>query len=186
MRLCHVRACDGPKATVPLPDFVEWYPWGTSAFSILRMPTYRTTIRQSGKTATGIDVPDEVIYQLGAGKKPPVVITVNGYTYRSTVATVEGRFMVGINSDHRAASGMAGGDDVEVRIELDTEPRTVDVPVDLQMALDAEPAARETFGNLSNSLKRYHVDQVIGAKSDETRRRRIDKSIETLRAGKPR
>jgi hypothetical protein len=150
------------------------------------VPRFRTTILQSGKTATGIPIPDEVIEALGAGKKPAVKMTVNGYTYRSSVATVDGRFMVGFSAEHRAASGLGGGDEVEVEIELDTAPREVDVPSDLAAALDAEPAARATFDLLSFSLKRYHVDQVNGAKSDETRQRRIEKSISVLREGKPR
>jgi Bacteriocin-protection, YdeI or OmpD-Associated/Domain of unknown function (DUF1905) len=147
---------------------------------------FRTAIRQTGKTTTGIVIPDEVIAALGGGKKPPVQLTVNGYTYRSTVATVNGQFMVGLNADHRAASGLEGGQEVDVDIELDTAPRTVDVPADFQEALDGEPAAKATFEKLSNSLKRYHVDHVLGAKSDETRRRRMEKSIAVLREGKPR
>ena len=147
---------------------------------------FQTTIKQSDKTATGIEIPDEVIASLGAGKKPPVKVTVNGYSYRSTVATVDGRFMVGFSADHRAASGIKGGDEVDVEIELDTEPRTVDVPADLQAALDAEPMAQATFDKLSNSLKGYHVYQVTSAKTDETRHRRIEKSVATLREGRPR
>ena len=150
------------------------------------MPLFRTKIEQTGKTTTGIVIPADVLDQLGAGKKPPVVMTVNGYTYRSTVATVDGKFMVGLNADHRAASGLSGGDEVDVTIELDTEPRTVDLPVDFDRALAADAAARATFDKLPNSLKRFHVEQINGAKSDETRRRRLEKSIETLRAGKPR
>jgi hypothetical protein len=147
---------------------------------------FKTKIKQGDKTATGIQIPDEVIQALGAGKKPPVKLTVNGYSYRSTVATVDGNFMVGFNADHRAASGLKGSDDVEVDIELDTEPRTVDLPPDLQAALDAEQRAKATFDKLSNSMKGYHVSQVTGAKTDETRQRRIEKSISVLREGKPR
>ena len=147
---------------------------------------FQTTIKQSDKTATGIEIPDEVIASLGAGKKPPVKMTVNGYSYRSTVATIDGKFMVGFSADHRAASGIKGGDAVDVEIELDTEPRTVEVPADLQSALDAEPEARQTFDKLSNSLKGYHVYQVTSAKTEETRQRRIEKSIATLREGRPR
>lgn len=147
---------------------------------------FRTTILQSGKAATGIVIPDEVIQQLGAGKKPPVKVSVNSYAYRSTVATIDGKFMVGFSADHRAASGLSGGDAVEVEIELDTEPRTVGVPADLQAALDAEPRAKATFEKLSNSLKGYHVSQVTGAKTAETRKRRIEKSISVLREGRPR
>lgn len=147
---------------------------------------FHTAIRQNDKTATGIEIPAEVIEALGHGKKPPVKVTVNGYSYRSTVATVDGRFMVSVSADHRTASGLKGGDEVDVEIVLDTEPRTVEVPADLQSALDAEPRAKETFDRLSNSLKGYHVYQVTTAKTDETRQRRIAKSVATLREGKPR
>jgi hypothetical protein len=147
---------------------------------------FQTTIRQSDGNATGIEVPADVIAALGAGKKPPVTMTVNGYVYRSTVATMDGKFMVGFSAAHRAASGLNGGDEVEVDIELDNEPRTVEVPADLAAALDAEPRARETFDKLSNSMKGYHVTQVLDAKTAETRQRRIEKSVSVLRAGKPR
>ncbi len=147
---------------------------------------FHTTIKQNEKTATGIQIPNEVIEGLGAGKKPPVKLTVNGYSYRSTVATVDGTFMVGFNADHRAASGMRGGDEIDVEIEVDREPRTVDIPADLAAAFEAEPKASETFDKLSNSMKGYHVAQVTGAKTDDTRRGRIEKSIAVLREGKPR
>ncbi len=90
---------------------------------------FRTTILQSGPTTTGIQVPDEVIESLGAGRKPPVRITINGYSYRSTVATMDGKFMVSLSSAHREASGLAGGDEVEVEIEVDASPREIDMPV---------------------------------------------------------
>ena len=147
---------------------------------------FRTEIRQSDGNATGIEIPDEVLTALGAGKKPAVTMNVNGYSYRSTVATVNGRSMVGFSAAHRAASGLAGGDEVEVNIELDTAPRVVEVPPDLQAALDAEPLAQATFDRLSNSMKGYHVSQVLDAKTDETRQRRIAKSISVLRQGKAR
>jgi len=147
---------------------------------------FHTTIKQNQKSATGIEIPDEVLASLGAGKKPPVKLTVNGYMYRSTVATVNGNFMVGFNADHRAASGLRGGDEIDVEIEVDREPRTVDVPADLADALDSEPKAKETFDQLSNSMKGYHVSQVTAAKTEETRQRRIEKSIAVLREGKPR
>jgi hypothetical protein len=147
---------------------------------------FTATIHQGGKTATGIPIPDDVITALGAGKKPPVKLTVNGYSYRSTVATVDGRFMVGFSADHRAASGLNAGDEVIVEIEVDTQPRTVELPADFQAALESEPKAKATFDKLSNSLKGYHVSQVTGAKTEETRHRRIEKSISILREGKPR
>jgi uncharacterized protein YdeI (YjbR/CyaY-like superfamily) len=148
---------------------------------------FRTTLKQAeGSTATGIVIPDEILAALDAGKKPPVKLTVNGYAYRSTVATVNGASMVGFSADHRASSGLKGGDPIDVDIELDTEPRTVELPGDFQAALDADAQAKTTFDRLSNSLKGYHVSQVTGTKNPETRQRRIEKSIATLRAGKPR
>ena len=147
---------------------------------------FRTTILRSGKTATGIEIPTDVLAALNAGKKPPVTVTVNGYKYRSTVATINGRPMVGLNTEHRVASGLSGRDEVTVDIEVDTAPRDVELPPDFKAALDAEPAASATFERLSNSLKRYHVDQINGAKSDETRQRRIERSVAILAAGKQR
>jgi hypothetical protein len=123
---------------------------------------------------------------LGSGKRPAVTVTVNGYGYRSTVATVAGRPMVGLSAEHRAGAGVAGGDEVDVDLELDTAPREVAVPDDLAAALDAEPAARTTFDGLSYSNKSWHVLQVTGAKTDDTRQRRIARSIEVLRQGRPR
>ncbi|HYI67850.1 MAG TPA: YdeI/OmpD-associated family protein [Candidatus Limnocylindrales bacterium] len=147
---------------------------------------FRTTILQGDKTATGIEIPDEIVERLGSGKRPPVRVTINGFTYRSSVAVVSGRFMVGVSAENRAGTGVAGGDEVDVDIELDTEPREVTLPDDFAAALDAEPKARETFDRLSNSNKGWHVSQVTGAKTDETRQRRIAKSVETLREGRPR
>jgi uncharacterized protein YdeI (YjbR/CyaY-like superfamily) len=113
-----------------------------------------------------------------------VTITINGYTYRSTVAVMGEAYMVGVSAENRAAAGVAGGDEVDVEIALDTAPRTVSVPPELRAALDAEPAAQETFENLSNSNKSWHTLQVTGAKTEETRQRRIAKSIAALKAGR--
>jgi hypothetical protein len=147
---------------------------------------FRTTILQEGKTATGIRVPDEVVEALGAGRRPPVTVTINGFTYRNTIAVYGGVSMVGISAENRAGAGVAGGDEVDVDIELDTQPRRVNVPADFAAALDAEPRARATFDGLSYSHRSWHVLSVEGAKTDETRQRRIAKSVEALREGRPR
>ena len=147
---------------------------------------FRTTILQTGKTAAGIEVPEEVVQGLGAGKRPPVRVTLNGYTYRNTVAVMGGTYMVGVSAENRAGTGVNGGDEVDVDIELDTAPREVVVPAEFAAALDAEPAARSTFDRLSYSNKSWHVLQMTGAKTDETRARRIVKSIEALREGRVR
>ncbi|WP_157000666.1 YdeI/OmpD-associated family protein [Agromyces laixinhei] len=133
---------------------------------------FETTMSQVGNN-TGIEVPPEVIEALGAGKKPPVVVIVNGYEYRSTVAVMGGRFMISFSSDKRAASGIRGGDPIVVDLDLDTAPRTVEVPADLAAALEAS-GARAAFDALSPSARKAHVTAVEGAKAAETRQRRID------------
>jgi hypothetical protein len=147
---------------------------------------FRTTIVQGDKTATGIRVPPDIVEALGAGKRPKVSVTLRGFTYRSSIAVVDGTYMVGVSAENRAGAGVAGGDEVDVDLELDTAPREVTEPADFAAALDAEPGARRTFEGLSYSNKSWHVSQVEGAKTDETRRRRIAKSVETLREGRPR
>jgi hypothetical protein len=147
---------------------------------------FHTTVLQSGRTATGIEVPEEIVDALGSGRRPAVTVTINGFTYRSSVAVMGGVSMVGVSAENRAGAGVKGGDEVDVDIELDTAPREVTVPDDFAAALAAEPTARETFEKLSYSLKSYHVLQVTGAKTDETRQRRIAKSIATLREGRAR
>lgn len=147
---------------------------------------FRTVLQRAGKTATGIEVPPDVVEALGPTKRPPVTVTINGYTYRSTVAAMGGVYLVPVSAEHRAGAGIEGGDDVDVEIELDAGERTVDVPADLAAALDADPAARRTFDGLSYSNRSWHVLQVNGAKTDETRTRRIAKAVAALADGKPR
>jgi hypothetical protein len=147
---------------------------------------FHTTILQGDKTATGIRIPDEIVEALGAGKRPPILVTINGYTYRNTVAVYGGEYLVGVSAEHRAGAGVAGGDEVDVDIQLDTAPREVTVPADFAAAIAAEPEARRTFDGLSYSNKSWHVLQIEGAKTDETRQRRIAKSVEALREGRPR
>jgi hypothetical protein len=147
---------------------------------------FRTTILQNDKTATGIHVPDEVVASLGAGKRPKVAVTINGYTYRSSVASMDGRFMVGVSATVREGAGVAGGDTVDVDIELDTAPREVTVPPDFAAALKREPGAKRFFEGLSYSKQQWHVLSIEGAKTPETRQRRIDKSVNMLREGRAR
>jgi len=145
---------------------------------------FRTTILQADKNATGIQIPDEVVESLGAGKRPPVRVTINGYTYRNTVAVMGGVFMVGVSAEHRKGAGVAGGDEVDVDSELDTAPRVVTVPPDFQAALDNDVEAKRFFEGLSYSNKSRHVLSIEDAKTAETRQRRIEKAISQLRAGK--
>jgi hypothetical protein len=146
----------------------------------------RALLEQNGKTAVGFAVPEDVVLALGKGKRPPVRVSINGYTYRSTVAPMGGRYLIGVSAENRAAAGVAGGETHDIELELDDAPRTVDLPADLAAALDGEPAARRTFDALSPSNQGYHVTLVTSAKTDETRQRRIEKSIAALREGRPR
>jgi hypothetical protein len=147
---------------------------------------FRTTILQSGKTAAGIRVPPEIVEALGAGKVPKVRVTIRGFTYRSSIAVMGGEYMIGVSAENRAGAGVAGGEEVDVDLELDTAPREVTVPADFAAALDAEPNARRTFHGLSFTNKSWHVLQIDGARTDETRQRRIAKSVDVLREGRPR
>lgn len=140
---------------------------------------FETTMFLSGNN-TGIEVPPEVVESFGAGKRPPVVVTVNGFEYRSTIAPMGGMFLIPFSSDKRAATGIRGGDPIVVDLELDTAPRTVDVPDDLAARLDVTPGAREAWERLSPSHKKAHVTAIEGAKAAETRQRRIAKVIEAL------
>jgi hypothetical protein len=145
---------------------------------------YKAVIRQNGKTATGIPVPPEIVEALGAGKKPPVRVTVNGYTYRTSIATVSGEYMMSLSAENRAAAGVKGGDAVEVTVEVDTQPREVELPPDFAAALEADAEAKRFFEGLSYSNKRRFVLPIQDAKSAETRQRRIEKTIVSLREGK--
>lgn len=145
---------------------------------------FRTEILSNGKTAAGIEIPLDVLDALGTSRKPAVKVSLNGYTYRSSVATVNGAYMVGVSTDVRTAAGVAAGQVVDVDIELDTEPRVVVVPADLAEAFDAEPEALRFFETLSYSNKRRVVMPIDDAKTLETRQRRIEKSVASLREGR--
>jgi hypothetical protein len=142
---------------------------------------FRSTLQLNGRTATGIPVPEKVVEGLGSGKRPPVRVTINGHTYRSTVATMGGQFMLGVSAEIRENAGVAAGDEVDVDIELDTEPREVIVPPDFAEALDRDADTRRFFEGLSYSKKQQFVLPVEQAKTAETRQRRIAKAIGVLR-----
>lgn len=145
---------------------------------------FHATLESNGKTATGVEVPADVVDALGAGKRPAVHVTIRGHTYRSTVAVMGGRFMLGVSAENRAAAGVEAGDELDVELQLDTEPREVTVPDDLGAALDGDADAKRFFDGLSYSRKRWFVLSVEGAKTAETRQRRVDKALEMLRAGR--
>jgi hypothetical protein len=142
---------------------------------------FRATILLARKTATGIRVPDEIVTALGSGKRPRVRVTINGYTYRSTVAPMGGVFMLPISAAVRERAKVEAHQDVDVQLALDTEPRTVTVPSDFAQALAQLPAAQDVFNTLSYSNKQRFVLSIEGAKTGESRQRRIAKAVAVLR-----
>src|SRR5580658_2910205 len=146
---------------------------------------FDTTVTAAGNN-TGIVVPDDAIERLGAGSRPAVVVNVNGYEYRNTVGVMGGKHMISISAAVRKETGLKGGDPIHVTLTLADALREVDVPADFAAALSADPAAGAFFAALSNSLQRYHVDNISEAKTAETRKRRIEKAISLFREGKKR
>jgi hypothetical protein len=144
---------------------------------------FRTTVELHGRTATGMPVPAEVVEALGAGKKPPVRVTIDGHTYRSSVGSRGGVYLLPLSAENRAAAGVTAGDEVEVDVERDDAPREVTVPDDLRAALSTDDAARTAFEALPYSHQQRHVLAIEDAKTPETRARRIDKALAMLRAG---
>jgi len=147
--------------------------------------TFETTVTATGNN-TGIVVPEEVIEQLAAGKRPAVLVNLNGYEYRTTAGVMGGRHMVSVSAAVRKATGLGGGDPVRITLTVADTPREVTVPDDFAAALAADEQAAAFFAGLSNSLQRYHVDNITGAKSADTRQRRVDKAIALFREGKQR
>lgn len=144
--------------------------------------TFMTTVQKDDNVnATGLPVPAEAVAALGKGKKPPVKVTVGGHTYRSTVAAYGDVYMLPLSAENRTAAGVNAGDQVEVTLELDLEPRTVAVPDDLAAALAAKPGAAEAFAALSYSARKEFVRQVESAKAEETRTRRIASIVAKVR-----
>ncbi len=141
------------------------------------MPTFTTSLHGvADMNATGIEIPPGIVEGLNAGKRPKVVVTVNGSAYRSTVAVMGGRYVVGVTAEQRARSGVKAGDEIEVTLELDTAPRVVEPPRDLLTALEAA-GVREAWERLSFTYRKEHVRDIEAAKAPETRQRRIEKAV---------
>ena len=145
---------------------------------------FRTTVELGGKTATGLQVPDEIVAALGSSRRPTVSITVGSHTYTTTVARMGGRFLVPLSAGNRTAAGVSAGDEVEVDIELDHAVREVSVPADLQAALDVDAEASATFAQLAYTHRKEWVRWVEEAKKPETRQTRLVKTVAALHEGK--
>ena len=142
---------------------------------------FRTTVELGGKTATGLTVPPEVVEALGGGRQPLVVVRVDGHSYRSKIAVRGGDDKIPLSAENREAVGVAAGDEVDVELALDTEPRELALPEDLERALAGEPEARAFFDGLTASQKKWYVLPIEQAKAAETRQRRVDKAVAMLR-----
>jgi hypothetical protein len=148
------------------------------------MPVLHAELESTGKNTAGFAVPEELVDQLGGGRRPKVRVRLNGTEFATSIASMGGRFLLGVSAERRQAAGVTAGETYDVEIELDTEPRQVEVPEDLATALDAEPAARTFFDSLSFSKQQWHVLQVTGAKQPETRARRVAASVAMLAEGR--
>lgn len=143
--------------------------------------TFTTKLLQSGNNV-GIHVPDEIVASFGVGKRVPVVVTVNGgYSYRNTISSMGGRSLISFNADTRSKTGLGGGDEAEITLELDDAPRAVEMPAEFAEALKDDPDAAAAWARLAPSHQKEHARAIAEAKGDDTRARRIAKAIEKLR-----
>jgi hypothetical protein len=145
---------------------------------------FRTTVFLGGKTATGLVIPDDIVTALGGGKRASVRVSIGGHSYRSTIASMGGRFLVPLSAEHRQAAGVAAGDEVDLELELDTAPREVEVPADLAAALAGQPAARQFFDSLAVSHRKEWARWIEEAKKAETRQARVGKAVSALNDGR--
>lgn len=145
--------------------------------------TFNTTIFQEGNN-TGIEVPEAVVEKLGAGKRPAVNVSLNGFNYRSTIAVMGGKFLIPLSADRRSQAHVKGGDKMDITLTLDTEPRQLDLPEDFTKALNKDKKALKFFEGLSYSAKQRYVLPIGQAKTQETRQRRIEKALSDLNSGK--
>jgi hypothetical protein len=143
--------------------------------------TFRTALWASGGNNVGIVVPEHVVVSFGRGKRVPVVVTIDGdFSYRNTITSMGGQYLISFNAATRAATGRGAGDEVEVRLDVDDAPRTVDAPPALAEAFRSHPAAAERWAALSYSKQKAHALAIEGAKTDETRARRVLKTLDSL------
>jgi hypothetical protein len=137
---------------------------------------------ESDQGACFIRVPAEALAALGERKRLPVKVTINGYSYRTTVAVYGGRYYLGVRREVREAAGVAAGEQLTVGLEYDAQLRTVDLPEVLRAALEADATSAAAFEKLSYTRKREFVQWVTGAKRAETQRRRMEQVLAMLRA----
>jgi hypothetical protein len=142
------------------------------------VPSFTTTLLLNGNNV-GIEVPADVVESFGAGRRVPVIVTINGYSYPSTIAVMGGQYLLPVAAVHREAAGVAGGETHQVTLTHDTTPRDTPVPDDLALAL-AAAGVRDAFDALAPSHRKEHVRSVTDAKAEATRQRRIEKVVAAL------
>ena len=146
------------------------------------MPEFITVLSATGGNNVGIVVPDDVVAGFGRGKRVPVLVTIDGgYSYRNTISSMRGQFLISFNAENRVATGKGAGDEISVKLELDEKPRTVEIPEPLAVLLSAEPQLLEAWNKLSYSKQRGHVEPIVAARGEDTRTRRVEKAIKALR-----
>ena len=145
---------------------------------------FKSTVVLSGKTSTGIPVPETVVESFGTGKRFPVVVTINGYSYRTMLTFYKGEFVLSLAAEHREATGLKAGEEIDVDMVLDSAPREVEVPADLAAALKSSPAAAAFFEKLAYSHRKEYVRWIEEAKKPETRATRVEKTLALLAEGK--
>lgn len=146
------------------------------------MPTFTWTLASQGGNNTAFIVPDDVVRDFGRGRRVPVTVDIGDHRYRTTIVSMGGRFLLGVNAEQRGATGVQAGDVVELTIEVDDAPREVEVPPALQAALDADPVAKAAWDRLSYTNRKEHARSIAEAKADETRERRLAKTLAALRS----
>ena len=147
---------------------------------------FRAQLQPRGPAAAVV-LDDAQVAEVGEGaRRFPVVATVNGYTWRTSVARMGGEFLVGLSQEVRQGAGVQAGDEVDVTIELDSAPRDVEVPEALAAALAADPRAKAAFDGMAFTHRKEYARWVAEAKRDETRQRRVQQAVEMIRAGQTR
>ncbi len=147
---------------------------------------FTAELESHGGSTTGFVVPEEVVEALGSGRRPKVVVSVAGHTWRSSIASMGGRMLLGVSAANREAAGVVAGQVLAVGVVLDEAPREVEVPGALAAALAGDPAAEAFWKTLSYSAQRGFAEPVAATRNEETRARRVDKAMTALRDGRKR
>ena len=143
---------------------------------------FDATLDLDGKTATGITVPPDIIESLGAGKRPSVLITINGHSFSTTIGSMKGAFKIPVSAERRELIGAEAGDALHVSVVLDEAPVETQVPPELAEALASDRKSAEFFAGLTPSQRKGFIVSIEGAKTADTRERRVEKALAALKS----